>query len=147
MTNLPTVVMIKDAALNLFSGVGISIKSMRVTELPNPLTAHIDLASAEDMITQIGTAEGQIFGSPEWGPALNDAPFLDRLFRLREMVQRVLHQDQGRVILMGAGTSGRLALTGAAHYRRPFGKGRTVGLMAGGPGAFFKAKEGRKTSP
>lgn len=50
----------------------------------------------------------------------------------------------GRIIYMGAGTSGRLGLLDAVECPPTFGlpQGRVMGLMAGGEGAFIKAVEG-----
>ena len=50
----------------------------------------------------------------------------------------------GRIIYMGAGTSGRLGVLDASECPPTFGvpHGRVVGLIAGGPGALLKAVEG-----
>jgi N-acetylmuramic acid 6-phosphate etherase len=48
----------------------------------------------------------------------------------------------GRLILGGAGTSGRLAVMEAAECRPTFSSDRVVGCMAGGAEAFLQAKEG-----
>ena len=53
-------------------------------------------------------------------------------------------QRGGRVVLFGAGTSGRLAALDAAELGPTFGTPaeRYLARIAGGPGAFFKAIEG-----
>lgn len=48
----------------------------------------------------------------------------------------------GRVVLVGAGTSGRLAVIEAAECIPTFSSERVVGLLAGGPAAFVRAREG-----
>jgi len=50
----------------------------------------------------------------------------------------------GRILFMGAGTSGRLGILEAAECPPTFGSapGQVVGIMAGGEGAVFKAVEG-----
>ena len=48
----------------------------------------------------------------------------------------------GRVVLVGAGTSGRLAVIEAAECIPTFSSDRVVGLLAGGPAAFVRAREG-----
>ena len=50
----------------------------------------------------------------------------------------------GRIIYMGAGTSGRLGVLDASECPPTFGvpHGLVVGLIAGGPGALLKAVEG-----
>ncbi len=54
----------------------------------------------------------------------------------------------GRLIYLGAGTSGRLGVLDASECPPTFGvpHGVVVGLIAGGPGALLKAVEGRKTT-
>jgi N-acetylmuramic acid 6-phosphate etherase len=53
-------------------------------------------------------------------------------------------QSHGRIVLVGAGTSGRLSVLEAAEMPPTFGVDpRTVvAIMAGGPGAVHRAKEG-----
>lgn len=48
----------------------------------------------------------------------------------------------GRLILAGAGTSGRLAIVEAAECRPTFSTDRVVALIAGGPPALLEAVEG-----
>jgi len=54
----------------------------------------------------------------------------------------------GRLIYLGAGTSGRLGVLDAAECPPTFGVApeRVVGLIAGGPGALLKAVEGAEDS-
>lgn len=54
----------------------------------------------------------------------------------------------GRIIYVGAGTSGRLGVLDAVECPPTFGveSGRVVGLIAGGPPAFVKAVEGAEDS-
>lgn len=55
----------------------------------------------------------------------------------------------GRILYIGAGTSGRLGVLDAVECPPTFGVSdqTVIGLMAGGSGAFFKAKEGAEDSP
>lgn len=48
----------------------------------------------------------------------------------------------GRLIYLGAGTSGRLGVLDAAECRPTFGTDRVLAVLAGGPKAIFKAGEG-----
>jgi len=48
----------------------------------------------------------------------------------------------GRVVLAGAGTSGRLAVLEAAECRPTFSSDRVVAVIAGGPDALLQAREG-----
>jgi len=67
-------------------------------------------------------------------PAVGDA--------VDAVVERL--RQGGRLILLGAGTSGRLAVMEAAEARPTFGMPATtvVGLMAGGPSAMTGSREG-----
>ncbi len=55
----------------------------------------------------------------------------------------------GRLIYLGAGTSGRLGVLDASECPPTFGvpHGMVVGLIAGGPGALLKAVEGAEDDP
>lgn len=56
-------------------------------------------------------------------------------------------KTQGRLIFIGAGTSGRLGVIDAAECMPTFGTSDEVlGLIAGGPSAFLQAKEGAEDS-
>ena len=57
-------------------------------------------------------------------------------------------ENEGRIIYMGAGTSGRLGVLDAVECPPTFGVdyNRVIGLMAGGDSAFVKAKEGSEDS-
>jgi len=53
----------------------------------------------------------------------------------------------GRLVYVGAGTSGGSALDSVELYRpSPWPKDRALGLLAGGQQAMFEAVEGRKTA-
>ncbi|MCR4855557.1 MAG: N-acetylmuramic acid 6-phosphate etherase [Erysipelotrichaceae bacterium] len=52
----------------------------------------------------------------------------------------------GRIIYIGAGTSGRLGLMDAVEVIPTYNSDRFVGLIAGGEGAFIKAVEGAEDS-
>jgi len=57
--------------------------------------------------------------------------------------------DGGRLIYLGAGTSGRLGVVDASECPPTFQSppAQVVGLIAGGPGAMFQAVEGAEDSP
>lgn len=61
--------------------------------------------------------------------------------RAIELARDALAQG-GRVLLGGAGTSGRLAVMEAAECRPTFSSDRVVGLLAGGSAALLEAQEG-----
>ncbi len=57
--------------------------------------------------------------------------------------------DGGRLVYVGAGTSGRLGVLDAAECPPTFNAdpGQVIGLIAGGPGALLKSVEGAEDSP
>lgn len=120
---------------------------MRVTELPNPLTHDIDELPASGILDRLAAADEQIFGSPEWGLGLYDSAFLKKLGQARARLQEVLRHPDGGVILSGAGTSGRLAVHAASNWGEIHGPERVLALMAGGPLALFRAREGIEDRP
>ncbi|MDJ0839110.1 MAG: hypothetical protein QNK37_21520 [Acidobacteriota bacterium] len=115
---------------------------MRITEQSNPITASIDDQPIPEMVRLIGLAEQEIFGSKPWGPALRGSRFVKKLETLRERIGWTLGDDGGKVIIGGAGTSGRLAVQAATLHE----DARVVGLIAGGMDAFITAKEGAEDS-
>ena len=115
---------------------------MRYTELQHPLTQHIDDSSPEERVSLLALADAEIYGSLLWGLGLLDPEFIQTMKAVQERVQKVLKDPHGCVILAGAGTSGRIAYHSAGvHDHRKEVKGKVFGLIAGGPDAFFKAKE------
>ncbi len=53
----------------------------------------------------------------------------------------------GRLVYLGAGTSGRLGVLDAAECIPTFGTDRVVGVMAGAPGAMFRPSEVSEDDP
>jgi N-acetylmuramic acid 6-phosphate (MurNAc-6-P) etherase/phosphoglycolate phosphatase-like HAD superfamily hydrolase len=70
------------------------------------------------------------------------------LMALSEEIYIKLHNSQGRVIFVGAGSSGRMAVELAKKWdmAEPEMKGRVVGVIAGGPRALVRAREGFEDS-
>lgn len=105
------------------------------TEKKNPASAHIDELSSLEMI-QVIHAEDQA--------AVNAVTPL--LPKIAEAVDKIAHRMKigGRLIYCGAGTSGRLGVLDAVEcpptYSTP--PELVTGLIAGGTGAMFRAKEG-----
>ena len=71
----------------------------------------------------------------------------DRLERVIEMTSDALERG-GRIVYIGAGTSGRIGLLGAVEGPPTFGVDyeTVIGLIAGGENAFVKAVEGAEDS-
>jgi N-acetylmuramic acid 6-phosphate etherase len=105
------------------------------TEQPNPRTTDIDRLDSLGVLTRLND-EDQIV-------ALCVRRALPDLARAVDLALERWQRD-GRVVLFGAGTSGRLAMLDAAELGPTFGipTDRYVARLAGGSGAFLKAVEG-----
>src|SRR3984893_6780095 len=108
---------------------------MLSTERTNPRTVDIDRLDSPGVLERLNDEDRLV------APAVRLA-----LPALARAVELTLERWQrgGRVVLFGAGTSGRLAALDAAELSPTFGipADRYLARMAGGPGAFFKAIEG-----
>jgi len=122
-------------------------ETARVTEMRNPITAAIDEAEPAEIVRLLGEAEAEIFGSPVWGRGLFEPRFLEKLIRLRREILETLAEPTGRILIGGAGTSGRLAVHAAVRARMALGADRAFGLLAGGLDAMYRAKENIEDQP
>ncbi len=105
------------------------------TEAVNPRSRDLDTLTAEEMV------DVMILDNRNILTAVQDqkAP----IARGAEMIAQSLRSG-GRVIFVGAGTSGRLGVLEAAELPPTFGiePETAVAIMAGGPNAVHRAKEG-----
>jgi N-acetylmuramic acid 6-phosphate etherase len=107
----------------------------RLTEQRNARTAHIDVATTPEIVDLLN-AEDRIV--PEAVHAVRDA-----LVRAIDLAVEALRAG-GRLVYVGAGTSGRLGVLDAAECPPTFGipPEWVVGVIAGGYGALVKSAEG-----
>lgn len=105
------------------------------TEKSNPATGRIDEETTAGIVRLINEQDRLVaFAVAKTLPQIAEA--VDLIFaQLR---------CGGRLIYMGAGTSGRLGVLDAVECPPTFGvdPGLVVGLMAGGPSAYVRAREG-----
>ncbi|MGC9404054.1 N-acetylmuramic acid 6-phosphate etherase [Vibrio genomosp. F10 str. 9ZC157] len=117
----------------------ISALSHLVSEGRNPETMDIDLLSAEQIVGRLNQQDKQVPIAVE-----------KELPQIAKAVDKIAHafQNGGRLIYMGAGTSGRLGVLDASECPPTFGVSNkmVIGLIAGGPEAILKAKEGAEDS-
>ncbi len=110
------------------------------TEAINPELADIDALDTESRLRLMNAEDAQIAAA-----VALEIPHITRA------VQRAAASLRagGRLIYVGAGTSGRLGVLDAAECPPTFGvpPGLVVGLIAGGPGAMFQAVEGAEDDP
>ena len=110
-----------------------------VSEGRNPSTMGIDQMVTRDILTTINAEDGTVAGAVEKViPAIAEA--VDAIV--------AAFNRGGRLIYMGAGTSGRLGVLDASECPPTFGVpyGMVVGLIAGGPDALMRAAEGAEDS-
>jgi N-acetylmuramic acid 6-phosphate etherase len=107
----------------------------RLTERRNPRSSTIDTASALEIVDLIGAEDATVPGAV--AKARTD---IARTIDLLEAAFR----SGGRLIYVGAGTSGRLGVLDAAECPPTFGTPpeMVVGLIAGGSAALVRSVEG-----
>lgn len=101
----------------------------------NPDTLHIDQQSTLEIVTTINAQDKQVPDAV--------ARVLPAIAVAVDTIVAAFHRG-GRLIYMGAGTSGRLGVLDASECPPTFSvpAGMVVGLIAGGPQAMFRAQEG-----
>jgi len=105
---------------------------MRVTEQTNPASRFLDQKSTLEIVRVIQKEDARV---PE---AVRRV--LPQIARAVDVIAKALAQG-GRLIYLGAGTSGRLGVLDAAECGPTFGTDRVVGVLAGGPQAMFRPAE------
>ncbi|WP_113628125.1 N-acetylmuramic acid 6-phosphate etherase [Pectobacterium peruviense] len=113
---------------------------MLVSETRNPATMTLDQLSTLEMMYVFNQEDRKV---PE---AI--AQVLPAIAEAVDLATASL-QAGGRLIYLGAGTSGRLGVLDASECPPTFGvpHGLVIGLIAGGPGALLKAVEGAEDDP
>ena len=109
------------------------------TEKRNERSMHIDSMSTLDMVKLINEEDHKV--------AEAVAEVTPEIAKAVDVIYEQLRQG-GRLVYVGAGTSGRLGILDAAECPPTYGvdPGLVVGLIAGGPGALLKAVEGAEDS-
>ena len=105
------------------------------TEAINPVSLAIDKAPVRDIIEMVVNEDRKVIAA-----VLKEK---ERIAHGIEIVANALRKG-GRVVFVGAGTSGRLGVVEAAEMPPTFGTSPTLvqAIMAGGQEAVFRAKEG-----
>lgn len=116
----------------------MNIKNL-TTEQRNPATTHIDTMSTIDMVKTINQEDQKVAIAVSTQEE-NIAKAID------ESAKR--YSQGGRLIYMGAGTSGRLGVLDAVELVPTYGinPNRAIGLIAGGKDAMYVAVEGAEDS-
>jgi len=112
-----------------------SFRDPRLTEQRNPATEEIDLASALDIVELLNREDRRV---PEAVWAVRH-----EVARAIDLVEAAFRAG-GRLLYVGAGTSGRLGVLDAAECPPTFGSppSMVVGVIAGGAPALVRSLEG-----
>ena len=110
-------------------------RSHLLTEKINPRTADIDTLDARGIVARIHAEDARAF------EAVGEV--LDEIARAVELVVEAFRRG-GRLIYVGAGTSGRLGVLDASECPPTFGSdpAMVIGVIAGGHEALVRTKEG-----
>ena len=113
---------------------------MTNTEKRNPNTMHLDRMSALEIAQVMNRENANSVASLE--------PVLPQVAEGIDVITEAFAQD-GRLIYVGAGTSGRLAVVDAAECPPTFGAPReqVVGIIAGGMKTMIHASENIEDDP
>ncbi len=118
--------------------MGINLDRL-ATEQRNPNTSAIDQVSTLEMVRLINGEDQRV--------AVAVAAVLPQVAQAIDRIAAQFHQG-GRLIYIGAGTSGRLGILDASECPPTFraDPGRVIGLIAGGDRAIRQAVEGAEDS-
>ncbi|PGL72849.1 N-acetylmuramic acid 6-phosphate etherase [Bacillus sp. AFS055030] len=109
------------------------------TETRNEKTMNLDEMSIEEFLTVMNEEDAKVAAAVR-----NEIP------NISKAVEKIVtaFKNGGRLIYIGAGTSGRIGLLDAVECPPTFGTSpeEVVGLIAGGEKAFIKAVEGAEDS-
>lgn len=111
-----------------------------VSESQNPNTVDIDTLDSAAIVELLHTEDDAIQQAI--------AKALSEIATAVDWIVSAL-SDGGRLIYLGAGTSGRLGVLDAVECIPTFGlpEGRIIGVIAGGEAAMFRAQEGIEDQP
>lgn len=111
-----------------------------VSESRNPQTMDLDALSTLEMVQRFNEQDALVAQAVK--------ATLTQVAQAVDAAAAALKAG-GRLIYMGAGTSGRLGVLDASECPPTFGvpHGLVIGLIAGGPGALLKAVEGAEDNP
>lgn len=129
----------QSSAANALSRESVALDHL-TTEAVNPALADIDALDTQTRLRLMNREDARV--------AEAVALEIPQIARAAHFAARSLRAG-GRLIYLGAGTSGRLGVLDASECPPTFGvpPGLVVGIIAGGPGAMFQAVEGAEDDP
>lgn len=112
-------------------------RSHLATEARDPLLAHLDTLNTADVLATMNQLDAQV-------PAVvaSAIPVIARV--VDAVVASFNHSPSGRLVYIGAGTSGRLGVLDASECPPTYNTDPSlvIGMIAGGDGALRKSSEG-----
>ncbi|MBQ4253209.1 MAG: N-acetylmuramic acid 6-phosphate etherase [Erysipelotrichaceae bacterium] len=107
------------------------------TERRNEKTLAIDLLSPKEIITIMNQEDANVLSAVK-----------EQIDNIAAVIEQcvIAYKNGGRIVYIGAGTSGRMGLMDAVEIIPTFNSERFVGLIAGGDRAFVRAVEGAEDS-
>jgi N-acetylmuramic acid 6-phosphate etherase len=112
--------------------------SERITERENPASTDLDQKSTKQILRLINAEDQKVPGAV--------AKTIPSIARAVDLASDSIARG-GRLIYLGAGTSGRLGLLDAAECLPTFNTDRVVAVLAGGPEAMFAPVENAEDRP
>jgi N-acetylmuramic acid 6-phosphate etherase len=111
---------------------------MQITERQNPASSSLDRKSSREILRIIHREDSKVPAAVR--------KVLPQVARAVDVIVSALARG-GRLIYLGAGTSGRLGVLDAAECIPTFGTDRVIGVMAGAPEAMFRPSEVSEDNP
>jgi len=110
----------------------------RITERENPASASVDTRPTRETLRIINREDAKVPRAVR--------KVIPQIARAVDLAVEALGNG-GRLVYLGAGTSGRLGVLDAAECLPTFGSDRVVAVIAGGPRAMFHSVEGAEDRP
>ena len=110
----------------------------RITEQENPVSNTLDTLPTREILRVINSEDHRV------APAVKKA--IPQIARAVELAVEAIRRG-GRLIYLGAGTSGRLGVLDAAECIPTFGTDRVAAIMAGAPRSLWRPVESTEDDP
>lgn len=105
----------------------------RITEEANPASASLDTKSTLEILRIINREDQQV------APAVRKT--LPQIARAVDLAVDVIRKG-GRLVYLGAGSSGRMGMLDAVECEPTYGTDRVVAVLAGAPASHWRSVEG-----
>lgn len=113
-------------------------RAQRITERQNSASADLDTRSPQEILRVLHREDAKVPAAVR--------KVLPQIARAVDVITNALGRG-GRLIYLGAGSSGRLGILDAAECIPTFGTDRVIGVMAGAPDAMFRPTEVSEDDP